>query len=466
MLDRLRASLSTVTARLAIGYGALMAGSLVLISVMFYFGTIGVLSRSVDGKLRAMSNRLATHFAQQGADDLRLEIQRVLEDGIDSDTEVYLLETPDGRKLAGNLSSWPKASTPFNRLSEQEVVRSGRPSVSRLLPIKLGNGDILVVGRDMQDQREIERLVWRSLETGGVLALQLAIGGAFLFRRQVERRIATIRLTAHRIEAGDLGLRIPVVGAEDEFSRLTHDINRMLDRIQLLMDGVTHVSNAIAHDLRTPLGRVRGQLEQALRSGATEGGSLVTAANSAIGEIDALIAVFDKLLYIAEAESGARRRSFAPFRLGPMLTDVVELYDAMAEDKGMTLASAIDQDLIAWGDKDLLARAVANLVDNALKYAGRGASVRLLASDDGDRLSITVADDGPGIPEDQRSAVLQRFYRLDGSRSYPGNGLGLSLVTAVVSLHGGCFALDDAGPGLVACIVLPHAPAESFQTVS
>src|SRR5262249_6773248 len=204
-------------------------------------------------------------------------------------------------------------------------------------------------------------------------------------------RIAAIRRTAREIEAGDLSRRIPVTGTDDEFTRLGSDINRMLDRIQRLMEGVRHVSNAVAHDLRTPLGRIRGQLEETLRPGhrAVE---LAAAAQSAIEQIDEVIGVFDRLLQIAEAEAGTRRESFAPVRLAAVAGDIIELYDAEAEERGIILSAALDESAATLGDRALLASAVANLLDNALKYAGAGAAVRVLSVRASDSVSIIVED--------------------------------------------------------------------------
>jgi signal transduction histidine kinase len=265
-----------------------------------------------------------------------------------------------------------------------------------------------------------------------------------------------IRRTAREIEAGDLSRRIPVRGVEDEFSRLVGDINNMLDRIEHLMDGVRHFSNAIAHDLRTPLGRIRGALDEALRRGK-EGASLASPARAAIAEIDELIRVFDRLLQIAEAESGTRRQSFAPVLIDPVIADVVELYDATAEQRSSVLRREVDPAVVTLGDRNLLASAVANLVDNALKYAGPGATVRVRTWRRLDTVAIIVEDDGPGIPAADRTRVVERFCRLDASRHLPGNGLGLSIVAAIAQLHGGALHLEDAAPGLRARIVLPAA---------
>jgi signal transduction histidine kinase len=446
---------STVAFRLALGYGLLAIGSMSVISASFYFGTVGVLARSTDAKILSISNRLAEHFESRGSEALREEIQQLLVDGIEQDTEVYLLVAPDGRKIVGNIAGWTKARAPLDRLSDLKVARYGRPSFSRLLPRLLSDGSVLVVGRDMQDQREIEQLVWRALLAGGALALLLAIGGAVLFRRQIEHRVGAIRRTAQEVEAGDLSRRIPVSAVDDEFARLNRDINHMLDRIEHLMDGVRHVSNAIAHDLRTPLARIGSRLEEGVRP-AESATKLAGTARFAIQQIDELIKMLDKLLQIAEAESGVRRQSFRPVRLASVVSDVVEFYDATAETDGITLANESEDDPVTLGDENLLASAAANLIDNALKYAGAGAAVRIRTAEERDTVSIIVQDDGPGIPATERPRVVDRFYRLDQSRNLPGNGLGLSIVKAIASLHSGELHLEDAGPGLIARIILPR----------
>jgi signal transduction histidine kinase len=448
----------TVAFRLALGYGLLAIGSMSVISAVFYFGTVGVLARSTDAKLLSISKRLAERFESRGAEGLRQEVQQLLADGIEQDTEVYLLVAPDGRKIVGNIFGWTKATAPLDSLTDLAVIRNGRPSLSRLLPRLLPDDSILVVGRDMQDQREIEQLVWRALLAGGAVALLLAIGGSLLFRRQLEHRISAIRRTAREIEAGDLSRRIPISGVEDEFARLDRDINHMLDRIEHLMDGVRHVSNAVAHDLRTPLGRIRSRLEEALSSGKSLT-QLAGTARFAIQQVDELIQMLDRLLQIAEAESGARRQSFTLVPLGSVISDVVELYDATAEAEGITLVTEIEGQPVALGDKNLLTSAVVNLIDNALKYAGSGAMVRVRATQERDTVSMVVQDDGPGIPPAERSRVVERFYRLDRSRSLPGNGLGLSIVTAITLLHWGQLHLEDAAPGLSVRVVLPRAEA-------
>jgi signal transduction histidine kinase len=448
---------NTVAFRLAMGYGILVLCAVVVISMSLYLGTVGVLDREINAKLFGISDRLFNRFEEDGLEGVRKGIDQLLMDSVDSDTEVYLLVGPDGKTIIGNINPLIDGAMPVDRIVDERVIRYGRISTSRLLRRDLSSGGLLIVGRDMQDVHEISQLVLRSLGIGGVLAVLIAVGGAILFRNQLEHRVAVVRRTALEIGAGDLSHRIPVLDSNDEFTRLNHDINHMLDQIQHLMEGVRNVSNAIAHDLRTPLGRIRSLLDEALRQDRT-GEGLSTAANKAIRQIDDLTVVFDKLLQIAEAESGTRRQSFEPVALKEIVADVVEFYDAAAEAKGIRLTVGTEGEPSALGDKDLLASATANLVDNALKYAGSDSTIRVWAVQDRNTVSIVVQDNGPGIPADERDKVMARFYRRDQSRTLPGNGLGLPIVSSISHLHSGTFALEDASPGLRARIVLPRVP--------
>jgi signal transduction histidine kinase len=236
------------------------------------------------------------------------------------------------------------------------------------------------------------------------------------------------------------------------------DVNRMLDRIEQLMSGVRHVSNAIAHDLRTPLGRVRARLDEALRREQSLP-ALTDAARTAIDGIDDLMLLFNKLLQIAEAESGMRTKSFEPVELTGIVRDMVELYDAAAEQAGVRLSIVSEAPLRAHADRDLLATAVASLIDNALKYAGRGARVELAVRGETHAAAIVVRDDGPGVPAAELPRLTERFYRTDSSRNRPGNGLGLAIVAAIAKLHGGTLQLVNANPGLCASIRLPQIKA-------
>lgn len=451
---------SNITLGLAVSYWLLIVVSMLVISAIVFFGTIGWLRLGIDENIRDKAARLEGLAVGGGRDALRAEINRLLHDNIESDTEDYLLVSPAGQFLAGNLSPFAEGELSFDRLTDQHVTRYGYPSYSRLLPHRLANGDVLIVGREMQRQFDLQQLTLNALGVGAVAALVLAATGALILRRRLEHGLARIRIAAHRIEAGDLSARLPVVGGEDEFVRLSRDVNSRLDRIQLLLDGVRNVSNAIAHDLRTPLGRIRVRLDEALRANAPRE-HLREVARAAIADIDALIEMFDRLLRIAESEAGVGRMAFAPVDLATVATGIAELYDVEAEERGMVLLVHAVPETRVLGDHNLLANAAANLVENALKYGAAGGTIRIGVERQRDEASLYVEDNGPGIPEAERDRVLERFYRLDGSRNVPGNGLGLPIVVAIAQLHWGRFVLEDAAPGLRARLVLPlHQPAE------
>jgi signal transduction histidine kinase len=443
----------SVGMQLALGNVAMLAATILVISAVFYFGTVGVLNRSVDGKIESISQRLVQSYGTRPRSDLLREITQELNDGIDSDTEIFLVTDASGTPLVGNLLRWPNEAAPRGQLIDREVIRNGKPSSARLIIRPLPGGDTLYVGRDLSEQRSIRELVLHALDTAAIIALVLVALGAYLFRRQLEARIHEIGHTTRAIEAGDLKSRIAISG-DDEFARLSIDINRMLDRIEQLMDGVRHVSNAIAHDLRTPLSRVRSALDEALRrDGSAEG--LASASRAAIESIDELISIFNKLLQIAEAESGMRTGSFTPVDLQRIVHDMSELYDAAAEERGVRLRVPTHSSVWASGDRDLLSSAVASLIDNAIKYAGSGSSVQLAASDSASGPTIVVEDNGPGVPDADLSRLPERFYRVDQARGQPGNGLGLAIVSAIATLHGGRLQLSSAAPGLRAAIILP-----------
>jgi signal transduction histidine kinase len=443
-----------VALRLALICGGLVIAATVLLSTVFYFGTVGILDRKADRKILATTERLVETAAHNDWPTVSKQIEQDLGDGVDSDSEIYLIRDADGRAIAGNISAWTDATAPVGQIIDHLVVRKGRSFVARLLLHRFADGTLLVVGRDMSDLAEIGGLIGSAIWTGGLLALLLSIGGTVLFHRKIERRIGAIRHTARDIQFGNLSQRIKTSDKTDEFDRLGADINSMLDRIEMLMDGVRNVSNMVAHNVRTPLGRIRGRLEEVLR-GKSDTRGLEAAGTYAIEQIDGLIALLDKLLQISEAESGTRRQPFALVNLSDVITPVMELYDAAAEAQGITLRAHIEGTPVILGDKDLLASLLANLLDNALKHARNSATIEVKAIRDEQGLNLVVQDRGPGIPLSEREKVLRRFYRLDGRGQ--GNGLGLSIVAALTSLHGGAVFLEDAEPGLRVRITFPMA---------
>ena len=294
---------------------------------------------------------------------------------------------------------------------------------------------------------DMQRAIIRAFAWSGGLTLVLAIAGGALLGSNFLRRIDTITRTSRAIMEGDLSARIPVRGTHDEIDQLVASLNAMLARIQQLMDGLRQVSSDIAHDLRTPLGRLRQRLEDA-RERATTTADYSAATDAAIEEADALLETFSALLRIAQVEAGAQKSAFAPFDVSALLKSLGETYQPVAEDLDRALEVQIEPGATLTGDRQLIAQLVSNLLENALRHTPEGTKVRLGLHRQGEGFEIEVADNGPGIPASEHDKVFDRFYRLDRSRSTSGSGLGLAMVKAIAGLHGLAIRLEDAKPGL------------------
>ncbi|MGC8476577.1 MAG: sensor histidine kinase [Acetobacteraceae bacterium] len=438
--------------RFALVYAGLLAITAAALAIFLWWATAGLLDRQVEAAIRADARGLAERWEEGGIPALVLTIQDRIAEGVDAQA-IYLLVGPLGQRLAGNLTGWPRPVTRTDGWYQLPVTRQGVRSIGLVHSYNLPGGFRLLVGRDVRNRAKLRELLTDALLWAmGVVAIMVSIGAAVV-RSFFRRSLANVTDTANAIAAGDLTQRVRLSGRGDEFDQLAETINEMLDRIARLMDGVRAVSNAIAHDLRTPIARARARLEDAaLHADGPE--ALQAAIERATADLDGIVAVFQALMRISEIEAGSRRSAFAPFDLAPVLADMAELYAAVAEDKGVTLEVALPEHLPANGDAALIQQAVANLLDNAVKFSPTGGTVRL-AAQGGAELSITVADQGPGIPPADRARATERFFRGEAARSTPGSGLGLALVQAVAQLHGGQLVLGDANPGLLARLVLP-----------
>src|SRR5208282_649951 len=294
----------------------------------------------------------------------------------------------------------------------------------------------------------------------GLIALGLGIAGGVIMTRNMLRRVEAVAKTTEQIIRGDFAQRVPLSGSGDEFDQLGSNLNVMLDQIERLMAGMRQVTDNIAHDLRTPLSRLRARLEVTLLE-KPDTGRYAQALRETISEADQLLGTFNALLSIAEAEAGSRRDAATVVDLSEIARAVAELYEPVAEEKGLVLSFDAPQPVNVRGDRHLLSQAIANLLDNALKYTPAG-TVALKVGRADQTARVEVADSGPGIPADRREAVFDRFVRLEGSRSTPGNGLGLSLVRAVARLHGADAWLEDNNPGLKAVLTLPMADSRAL----
>jgi len=448
----LRGLWSSVSFRLTLNYSVLAVSTALLLLAFFYVQTVDVLTAQFSRQITVTAQRLSSHFDRGGRASLMEEINLELADNVDSDTEIFLLIGPGGVILTGNLDRVPPFDAASDATFEHDVLRNGVSARGLMAVRTLPDDTILLVGLDIRDMQHMQRRILNASLLGAAMALLLVVGGTVWFRRTLQRRVEIIRHTARRIGAGELTRRVPLQHREDEFALLTHDINDMLDRIERLMTGVRNVSDSAAHNLRTPLARVLSRLRTAASDRASAD-DLRAANTYAIAELDNLIVVFEKLLEIAEAESGAQRKRFERCRLDTIARDVVDLYEAVAEDQRITLRYDGDRAVPVMGDADLLAGAIANLVENALKYAGVGAVVTLTADVHHNLATLAVCDNGPGVPAAKRSRLGERFYR--ASEGSNGFGLGLASVMAVARLHGGSLKIDDADPGLRATLALP-----------
>lgn len=471
----LRSLLRSSSFRLALVYMALFGASVCLLLGFIYWSTAVYMGNQTDQTIEAEIQGLAERYRMGGLSGLRDSIaQRIARDP--QGASLYLLADPDYHPIIGNLDQWP---VPPDRKSKwlsftlsSRVGRNGEleTHAARARQFLLSGGYHLLVGRDVHELENTKSLIVTTLAWGLAMTVVLALVGGAMMSRSILRRIDLINQTSREIMSGDLDRRIPVTGAGDDFDQLIGNLNRMLDQIQSLMEDVRQVSDNIAHDLRTPLARLRQQLE-AMRADEALAEAQRTRAEAALTEADALLATFNALLRIARIEAGDRRAGFARLDMAEVLADVCELYEPLAEERSQTLTFdvlGVDSDRGARlnGDRDLLFQACANLVDNAIKHTPAGGRVRVTLDAVGrDFVRIEVADTGPGIPAEARANVLKRFFRLEHSRSTPGNGLGLSLVSGVIKLHGGSLSLGDAAPertgapGLLVSVVLPRRPA-------
>ena len=385
-------------------------------------------------------------------------------------SSLYLVTTPSGEGLAGNIGSlvpgvlakpgWME--TVYRRLEEPETAE--HRALVRVL--QLPGGFHLLVGRDLEERERLFDIIANAGRWSLAIVMILGIAGGVFVSRRVLNRVDAMTHTAQTIMAGDLSGRLPIAGSGDELDRLASNLNAMLERIEALMRGLKEVSDNVAHDLRTPLTRLRNHAEEALRTAKDEAGYR-GALEATIEESDGLIRTFNALLMIARAESGEAREGMSEFDAAEVAHDVSELYEPLADDKGLALRVETTSAPVK-GNRELVSQALANLVDNAIKYAaepganganGAVSEILVTAGAEGDRIRLAVRDGGPGIPASDRAHVVERFVRLEQSRTKPGSGLGLSLAAAVARLHGGELKLEDNAPGLKAILDLPRVAA-------
>jgi signal transduction histidine kinase len=469
----------TTAFRLTLVYLFLFA--LFAASLLGYFAwnTRRLITEQITSTVNAETGEISDIYGRRGLYGLVFTIEnRALRPG----ANLYLVTTPTGQAVAGNVrslapgvmgsSGWQE--TEYRRLDDQD--NTDHRALVRVT--ELTSGFRLLIGRDLEERRRLFGIVAQAAQFSVLIVVVLGLGGGVFVARRVLRRIDAMTGTTQRIMAGDLSGRLPVGRSGDELDRLAENLNAMLERIEALMIGLKEVSDNIAHDLKTPLTRLRNRAEEALAKSGNEA-EYRNALERTIDESDGLIRTFNALLMIARAESGQARDNMDDFDAADVANGIHELYEPLAEDDGMTLHVKTAPAPLH-GNRELISQALANLVENAIKYGRPAAAAQPLGADaaassreiliearrDGDKVLLSVTDHGPGIPEADRGHAVERFVRLEASRTLPGSGLGLSLASAVATLHGGGLTLGDANPGLRATLALPARAATSDRVAA
>ena len=441
--------LGTSSFRLALMYAALTGITFFLLFGVIFWSTARFMRHQIDDSVSNELNEVLSDSEPGGPAGMR-----ALVDGMarHSSGFYYLLQDRDRVVLAGNL---PAVDPELGLREWASSDKRPRASYSGIRGRGVdAGGNYLFVGWSTHQLHEMEEFVAASFVWGVVASIVLALTGGFVMSGRLMRKIETVSETSRDIIKGDLKRRVPVHEGGDELDHLALSINSMLDRIETLMEDLRQVTTDIAHDLRTPLTRLRNRLELALRTDLGEPAirSIVAAARQ---ETDVILEIFGALLRIAQIESGARKSGFIDVDLNAIVETLVEVYRPAAEDKNQRLDAVVEETLYLSGDRELLTQLFANLIENAIRHSPLGAHIQLHAGRDAERIAVSVADDGPGIPEPLRDKVLSRFFRLESSRTTPGSGLGLSLAAAVAHLHDATLTLDDNAPGLRVTVLIP-----------
>ncbi|HYG25701.1 MAG TPA: HAMP domain-containing sensor histidine kinase [Caulobacteraceae bacterium] len=469
---RLPRTFRTTPFRLTLLFLALFAAAAAAFLAYIYVATAGEVNRRADAEISAEMASLEAAYRQGGVDALNLTL---IERAASERPFLYLLMDRRGRKITGSIDespvedfddeageTWTSFSVTETNLDGAEIRRPARGFQERL-----PGGEILFVGADVGESEEYVRKIVRALWGAGALIILLGLFGGVIVSRNVSRQMAGLVELVEAVRSGDLKKRAHVRGARDEYDELATGLNEMLDRLEGLMGGLRHAGDAIAHDLRSPLTRLKARLEVALIEAENGTGDPKRALEQALEDANGVLHTFNAVLAIARLQAAGQAPNQTMFDPGELAADIVELYEPLCEEKEIDFRAEITPQLQVMGNREFIAQALANILDNAVKYTPEGGAVMLRARRrSSGEIEFSVTDTGPGVPEEDRARVVQRFVRLENSRNEPGSGLGLSLVAAVAEAHGGRVELDEGpgvvdgkGPGLRVAFVLPRAEA-------
>ena len=457
----------TTPFRLTLLFLALFASAASAFLAYVYVATAGEATRRTDQEITREMRSLTAAYDRAGLDAVN---QSLIERAASEKPFFYLLMDKSGKRISGSIEESPveafNGQASWTSFSVTDLDAQGHPvkHPARGLQERLGGGQILFVGADVgEDEAYVFKIV-RALWGAGALVIVLGLAGGVLVSRNVSRSMAGLTDVVDAVRNGDLGARAHVRGARDEFDELATGVNEMLDRLERSMAGHKHAGDAIAHDLRSPLTRLRARLEAAYLDVEAGKGDPTQALGQALEDTDGVLKTFGAVLSIARLQAAGAAPDPVLFDPAELAADIAELYEPLSEDKGVDFAAELSKDLTVRGNREFLAQALANILDNAVKYTPAGGAIMLrVRRRSSGEIEFSVTDTGPGVPEDDRGRVIERFVRLENSRSQPGAGLGLSLVGAVAEAHGGRLELDEGpgrvgetGPGLRVALILPR----------
>ncbi|TCT24912.1 sensor histidine kinase [Thermomonas haemolytica] len=452
-MSRIRLLPRSAARRIALIGLLIYAAALLPLGIAVYYATHAALQRQIAANLAQLSDTLQTDYRNDGARGLMQVMARL--HGAGPIPQGAALFAADGRRLGGNIETAPPAALGWQKILLRDPREGPDPALA--LVSALPDGNRLVVAADLEALETIDRTLLGVFAMALVALFGLGLLAALLLARYLRRRLQPLDRTTAAVLHGDLNQRAAITAAGDEFDRVAASLNAMLDRIAALVENLRQVSADLAHDLRTPLMHLRNQLE-ALHD-ESDPAQRQARIEAAQAHTDEVLALFDAILRIAEVDAGQLAKGFSVLDLSALLAELADSLQPLAEDSGHVFSAAIAPELRVRGDRQLLAQAVLNLVENALRHTPSGCRVELragiAAEPDSGTITVCVRDHGPGIPAADRARVRQRFVRLEASRSTPGHGLGLSLVEAITQAHAGQLQLEDAAPGLRACLLLP-----------
>ncbi len=470
MLSRLSRLFHTFTFRLGLVYVGLFSLSVIILFAFITTFATNYLEDQITESVRARYAMLLDEYHQNGSAGLESRIKELMASD-EEGSEIYLVINNKDEKLAGNLAEWPKYAREEGIFEKEgkwlrmniEGTRQHPDSIEvKAVAVPISKWRSLLVGQTMQNMNKVKQTITQTFWASLLLTLLMAFAGAVIMTRSVISRLAVINRSAHTIMRGNLSARIPFNRGGDEFDELSSNLNQMLDKIETLLQSLSQFANNIAHDLRSPLTRIIARTEAGLR-GMRETSAARRLLDKNVEEMHELIGTFNSILKISELEANTDFRTFEPCDLTWITSRLLDFYEPYAAEKHIKLASTLKGPLIIQGEKNLLTQAFANLLDNAIKFTPENGWVNVSVIAGEDETEIIIADSGPGIPKEFKDKVFEKFFRLESSRSARGNGLGLSLVAAIASIHGAELKLEDNAPGLKVRFIFPQ-PARSDYT--